>query len=82
MNANSATASGTTNGLILPRLDSTCSVTVSTSSSQKIWILLGTPLVILDRIQSPRPITMAPAMTVVQMVSALNVSPRKSTVTW
>jgi hypothetical protein len=70
MNANSATASGTTNGLTLPSDCSTWRVTAPISISQIIWTLPGTLLVTFDRTQKPRPMTMAPAITVVQIVSA------------
>ncbi len=52
-----------------PMADWARSETCSTSVSQKSWSLPGTPEVTLARMRSPRPRTMAAAMSVVHTTS-------------
>ena len=74
MKMNSATASGTTNGLSLPRLPSTCSFTQETSASHMSCTLPGTSLLTWRRGRTPSTTTTAPAISVDVTVSWVNVS--------
>ena len=74
------TASGTTKGDGLPMFSSTCASIVSTMVSQKTWTLVGTDLVTLRRSAKPSPITIMPAIAVVQIVSMFSANPKRVTV--
>src|SRR5450631_2635564 len=80
MKTNRVRASGTTLAPRGPMDSSTCLWTAPTTSSQRSWNLLGTPLVALDRRIIPNATTTRPAMMVAHTMSTLTVRP--NTLAW